>query len=231
MNKRFENKLKMIAAVMALMKLNENIWKNSPAMVAAINELTALVDQILATRKVTDSNLTGLTDEKKEQQKKLIDKAFELASVLVAFASRTNDAALLATVDFTLSAFNRQREGKQVNTSKDILSQLYKHAEALAEYDVTEADATALEGLIEQFEQGLPANRVSVSERKAANKKLTGLFDSTDSHLEVQLDRLMVRYKTTHPDFYNSYLNARITVDYGTRYEKEKEGEEAGEVV
>jgi hypothetical protein len=231
MNKRFENKLKMMAAVLALMKLNKNIWNNSPVMVAAIDELTALVDQILAARKVTDSNLTGLTDEKKEQQKKLIDNAFEMASVLVAFASRTGDQVLLATVDFPYSIFSRQREGKQLNTCKDILSLLRKHAGALVEYDITEADATELEGLIGLFEQGLPTNRVSVSERKAANKKQKELFATADSHLEVQLDRLMVRNKTKHPDFYNSYLNARIIVDYGTRYEKEKEGEEAGETV
>jgi hypothetical protein len=52
------------------------------------------------------------------------------------------------------------------------------------------------------------------------------LFQKADRLLKKRLDKMMVRYQTTDPDFYKSYLNARIIVDYGIRHEKKEEGEE-----
>jgi len=42
-----------------------------------------------------------------------------------------------------------------------------------------------------------------------------GLFKETDAILKNKLDKLMLSFRITNPDFYTNYLNARIIVDLG----------------
>jgi len=71
----------------------------------------------------------------------------------------------------------------------------------------------------------LTTGRVSVSERKAANEKLKIVFLQVDALLKKQLDRIVVRYRTNEPEFYQIYQNARHIVNYGVRHKKPKEPE------
>jgi len=65
--------------------------------------------------------------------------------------------------------------------------------------------------------------RADIAGRKAANISLEEQFDDTSGLLENQLDRLMVRFKNSHPDFDAANMNARVIVDHEMRHEKNGE--------
>jgi hypothetical protein len=79
--------------------------------------------------------------------------------------------------------------------------------------------------VLKLFADCLPSKRISASERKAANEKLKDLFLQVDDLLKNQLDRLMVPFRKSQPDFYASYQNARRIVNYGIRHKTTKEPE------
>jgi hypothetical protein len=50
---------------------------------------------------------------------------------------------------------------------------------------------------------------------KSATTAIGGLFKDTDAILKNKLDKLILSFRITNPDFYTNYLNARIIVDLG----------------
>ena len=220
MNKRLENKMMMLKAVLKLLTSNKPLWKDSVPFVNAVNQLAELVAGIDATRLITDQDYTGLVAEKAALQNLLITKAFEIVSTLHAMASSTKNNILLGKVSFPISELQRQRERELATTCRGIVVIARNSLPSLAGYPITEPELVAFEEQVSVYEGDLPNHRVSVSERKAANAKLKDLHKEADNLLVNQIDRLMFRFSTAKPDFYASYINARKVVDYGIRHDK-----------
>lgn len=226
MLKRLENKLMMLNTVLSFLKQNRSLWEASVVMLELITNLESLIGEIESLRLITESNLTGITAEKNNQQEELIDKAYELFSMLYAMASLAGNKVLQAKVDYSESELQNIRGGDLRATCAAILAIVKENLTALERFEITEVDATGLEALIASFGENIPAYRVSVTERKAANEKMKELFLKADGLLNEQVDRMMVRYKNTSPEAYAAYTNARSVVHYGTRHEN-KETQEA----
>ena len=220
MLKRLENKLMMLKAVLNLLKQNNETLSTVPALAELVGKLETLIGEIESIRLLTESDRTGITAEKHLQQEALIDKAYELSSALYAMASGSNNKVLQGKVDYTESDLQNIRGNDLVSTCTSIVALVRENLPGLTTYGVSEEDITGLETLNSNFAQNLPANRVSVTERKAANEKLKGVFLRADALLNEQLDRMMVRFKNTSPDLYAAYNHARVIVHYGIRHEK-----------
>lgn len=220
MDKRLENKLIMIKAITGLLSQNEALLSGNAPLFAATNELQNIVGDIDQARQATLVDSSGLVSEKGNLQTALIETTYEVSSMLYAFAERTGNAILRSNVDFPISDLKKLRDGELNINCKKILELATSNVDALKDYGITEEKLNALQNRITQYEQHLPARRITVSERKTANDKMKKLIKDASDMITDQLDRLMVRYKTELPDFYSSYLNARKVVDYGIRHEK-----------
>lgn len=220
MNKQDENKLVMMKALVSFLKLNKVVWQNSQPFVTAVNDLDNLIADIESTRQSTDIDQTGLVTEKKKRRTNLANRSFEIASQIYAMACQTKDQVLQAKVNFSKSELEGQRDGELASTSKTILGLGRTYLQALIPYGITDAELNMLEELIQAYESSLPTARLSVSERKANNEKLKGLFANSKLLLKDQISRMMVRYQSSNPEFYAGYLSASKVVDYGIRHEK-----------
>lgn len=225
MDKRLENKLMMLKALLSILNQNADKWSENEPLSQVIGELTYLIDQIKATLLLVSTDQTGVVQQKTTIQEDLVDTIFSLASVLYAMAVRSGDQVLQRKVNITRSDLLRQRDGELALTSKNVLDLLRNYMPRLTEYGITENDATNLETKQNNYENSLPVNRLTVLERKTANLRLKELFTTANNLLTEQLDRMMTRFEKSAPDFYTSYKNARKVVAYGTRYEKPQVGE------
>ena len=220
MQKRLENKLTMLKAVSSFLKQNISAWGSSTVMAELITKLEELIGEIESIRLITNSDLKGITAEKLAQQDALISKAYEFSSILYAMALRSENKVLQGKVNFTESELQNARGGDLISTCKAIATLIEDNLAALVPYELTGADVTVLGEMISSFSENLPTHRVSVSERKAANERLKDAYAAVDILVNEQLDRMMVRYRSTSPDLYAVYNNARSVVNYGTRHEK-----------
>lgn len=220
MQKRLENKLTMLKAVLSFLKQNRSMWENSPVMVELVNKLEVLIGEIESIRLVIDNDITGITAEKMAQQLALTDKSYELSSILYAMASSTENRILQGKVDYSETDLQKTRGGDLISTSVSIAELVRENLPALVPYSLTEADVIRFEELIDNYTKNLPTHRVSVAERKSAIERLKEAFSKVDTLINEQLDRMMVRYRNTMPDLYATYINARMIVNYGIRHEK-----------
>lgn len=225
MLKRLANKLVMYHSVQSHLDRNKSMWTSIPAMATTINDFELLLAEIENYIQLTSGNKKGIAQQKAAQQALVIAHAYELSSVLYAMAIKKNDAILAAKVDFTETDLLKKRDDNLVTTCRNILEFATEHLAELIAYEVTADELIVLKEEINRFAENLTTGRVSVSERKAANEKLKIVFLQVDALLKKQLDRIMVRYRKTEPDFYATYQNLRRIINYGVRHEKPKEPE------
>lgn len=215
----------MYNAVLSQLKQNAVIWQPVPAMVNTIDDFESLLAEIDTYRQITQGSKKGITLQKATQQALVISHTYELLSVLYAMANATNNPVLLSKVNFTESDLLKTRDAQLVSICLRTAEIATEYLADLLAYGVTQSELNLLKEEIGLFADNLPTLRVSVSERKAANEKLKDLFLQVDALLKNQLDRLMVRYRKSQPDFYSLYHNLRRIVNYGTRHVKAKEPE------
>jgi hypothetical protein len=225
MLKRLANKLVMYQTVQSHLDRNKSLWTSVAAMATTINDFELLLAEIETYRKLTQENKKGITQQKATQQALVIAHAYEISSVLYAMAIKKNDEILAAKVDFTETDLLKKRDNNLVATCLNILEFATEHLAELNAYEVTADELIVLKEKINSFAENLTTGRVSVSERKAANEKLKVVFLQVDTLLKKQLDRIVVRYRKTEPDFYTTYQSLRHIVNYGVRHEKPKEPE------
>ena len=194
-------------------------------MATTINEFDLLLAEIKKYLQLTRVNEKGITQQKAAQQALVIAHTYEISSVLYAMAIKKNDEILAAKVDFTESDLLKKRDNNLVTTCLNIVEFATEHLPELIAYEVTADELIVLKEEINSFAENLTTGRVSVTERKAANEKLKIVFLQVDDLLKKQLDRIVVRYRKTEPDFYTTYQSLRRTVNYGVRHEKPKEPE------
>ncbi|NOU17119.1 MAG: hypothetical protein HOO91_06125 [Bacteroidales bacterium] len=222
MKKFLENKFAMIGTVIALLKQNVALWTSSTVFKVAVTDLESVKADIDNVRNGAEQKTNGSTTTKGAHREELENKVYEVISVVYAMATRTGNKNLQADMKHSLSDLQGMRDGRLVALSAHVISIIRENATALKDYSVTEESATMLDSLCSSFSSRLSTPRVVVSERKAANESLDDLFGKADDILQNVIDKLMVPYKTSKPDFYSAYKSARKIVNYGTRHEKEE---------
>jgi len=227
MLKRLANKLVMYHAVQSHLDQNKSVWTSFPAMVTTISDFELLLAEVETYRQLTHENKKGIAQLKAAQQALVIAHAYEFSSLLYAMAITKNDAILAAKVDYTETDLLKMRDDHLVTTCRNIVEFATEHLAELIAYQVSGDELIVLKEEINRFAENLTTGRVSVSERKAANEKMRIVFLQVDALLKKQLDRIMVRYRKTEPDFYAKYQNLRRIVNYGVRHEKPKESKNA----
>lgn len=225
MLKRLANKLTMYQAVQNVLKQNKTVWETVPAMVEVFATYDALLERIESYKRITGINKKGITMLKAKQQEEVITHVYEVASALYVLATRTNNAVLAGKVNYTRTDLVKTRDTGLVVRCMAIADLATEHLDDLEAYQVTEDEIRSLKEEIDRFSDNLPTTRISVSERKAANERMKAVFVEVDAILKNQIDRLMVRYEKSQPEFYFMYQNLRRIINYGVRHQKAKEAE------
>lgn len=213
----------MIAAVLHFLYQNEAEWAGFEPMLLATNELNAAKEQIAVLQQTSNTTHSGLVSSKDLRIENLINKVFELTSMLFLLAKKNNDEDLKAKVRFSLSDLKNLRDPELAVVAAGILALGLENAGNLETYGITGDKLTELDTLVTEYQQGLPAYRSSISQRKAANSELKIQITKALTIVKEDMDRLMVKYRISNPKFYAGYLNARKVIEYGTRHDKKED--------
>jgi len=143
----------------------------------------------------------------------MITLAHEVAAGCHALGNDTGDGDLATATDYSVTDLSKGAEADVVARCAKILELATDEVEDLADYNITQAKLTALGKKIDAFKKASPKPRQRVAKKAAANKALPRLFLRARTLLTRTLDRLMVQFKETNPDFYAEYKTARKIVN------------------
>ena len=217
-----ENKNSMYRVAEKLLDDNSIIWNGTPAFVTTKGAFSAKITAISTASQQQQAIITGIATDKKVLKTSLIDITAPVAAAVIAYASQTNNNELLDAVNFTRSQLLATRDDMLADRCQIIHTKATANLVALAPYGITAPVLTTLQTTITAYNAKVPAPGTAKQSKKTATINLRNLFKETDTILKLQLDKLMLVYKTTNSDFYNNYLGAREIIDLGSIHTKLK---------
>jgi hypothetical protein len=143
------------------------------------------------------------------------EEIFRIASQLSALAAKNNDLILGAQVELTLAQMDKMEDDELEETGTRIAGLATANLAALADYAIPAADVTNLTDLTKQFHGQKTAPRTAIAGRAGQTRTLPPAIKSITSILRNRLDKQMVMFKKSNPEFYAGYLAARVIVDRG----------------
>lgn len=156
---------------------------------------------------------SGATASKKSALGSLAPLAHEIAAAIHAYATESGDDELAAGINSSPTDIAKGRPASLVARCTNIASCATENLPALAEYKITQAKLTALTKKTAAFEKFASKPRQSVAKKAAANAALPRLLKQGRNILTRRVDKLMVQFRESAPEFYSEYKTARKIVD------------------
>ena len=215
MNRDQLNRTEMFSTVSAYMGTNKTLWNGVKAIGDTVADLNDGIGEISGSAGKQQTPITGATGAKAQVRHDYEEQILVIASQLSALAEVKSDANLAAQVELTLSALDKLADDDLEETGTRIANLATTHMAALADYGITAADVTALNGFTTQFHGIKTAPREAVVDRSSQTTTLPDKIANTTSLLRNRLDKMLTRFKKSKPEFYAGYLAGRVIVDRG----------------
>ncbi|MFW5872360.1 MAG: hypothetical protein ACOCVN_00075 [bacterium] len=223
MTDRQENALSMYYLVKRACTKFKPVWQDIPAFTDTVEHFTNLLGQIEAVRQVQEADTTGVTRDKNAREAALIEKALEASAALSVLADVQGNESLKARVEYSPSALKLSRDTELYDKCNLLNEEVKKQESVLPDYGFTAEDIEALNNRLTDYKIMLTAPTEAIKDRKAATEKLKELFQANSELLDNRLDKLVETLKSSNPDFYRTYQNARMVQHLG--YGKSKQDE------
>ena len=209
MNQEQINITTMQSIVAQYLAENQAIWSGNKAVSAAVAALNSNNAIIAQKRDVQETATNGAAETARQARHDLEQKIVEIADQLYALAAKTGNAVLEAQSHFTVSQLDGMGADKLEQTAKDVSALATTQLAGLADYNVTAADVTALDGLRAAFSSVKAAVPVARSKRAGQTQTLPQAIRDNQSLLNKQLDKQLTKFKAANPEFYAGYQAAR----------------------
>lgn len=224
MNNSQQNKLSMYESVAKVLDENKSVWQSLKALNEAVQEFTALLDNLRDKGVQRVKNTTGVTLGKNSKKELMAKKAAQLAASAYAYAEKLNDKVLQAKFGYSVSDIKRSDDNNAISLTFAIAEEAEKIQDQLADYGVMPNEVEELKSFCNDFKNSIGEKANVKSGRVAATESLQELFKTADSLLKNQMDKLLLRFQDQSPEFYLTYQNARVIRDLGGRSRKKESG-------
>jgi hypothetical protein len=224
MNDKQESKLNMFHRIYDTCQNNEAIYINVGAMVASVDRLGNTLVAIQQTAQQQANIIPqGFSAEKQVALDNVVQRGLKVANGVYVYAFTKHDKVLLSKVSVNKSTFYHMHGNDVYTLANNIASEAKNCISELTFYGITEQDLQLLDEAISVYKGYINRPQLAKDERVVYTKNLKELFVEADSILYDQLDKLIILFKTSHPDFYFAYKTARNIINVGKRSRKNTE--------
>ncbi|MDR1181201.1 MAG: hypothetical protein LBL13_04415, partial [Bacteroidales bacterium] len=226
-------KLNMAQRVSNTMEEDQEIFKDVPAVAAIVAELKGDIEIIREVlREHTGVNLPASTLAKRNAEKRMIKSCVKTANILYLIGFISDNTDLITLAGLSDNSFYRITNNAALALARRILNLAKQYAEQLKEYTIDEKEINEMETAIDAFQTVITKPMDTIAGRKQKTTNLVQLFAKLDSTLYDKLDKVMLIFKDSNPDFYNKYRTSRNLILTSRRKDKksEEESEESEKV-
>ena len=204
------NKLTMYLAVEGICDDTTPSWQTVQAFADAYADLEARVTNIQTFAQSQTQKVTGITQDKKAAREAMCAAALPVANAIHAYAIKTKNNTLAASVDFTMGSLMRGRGLNSLERCQNVYAAANTNIASLASYGVTAAKLIAFNAAIAAFNLLISKPRDTRAQGKTVTGSLKNEFTAADEDLTIMDD---LCGQITDAKFVADYNNARIIVD------------------
>ncbi len=214
MNRRKENKLSMYLAILKWYELNQTTADALPKVTALMVLLKQNVLSIEQINELLQADPTGTAKLKAETRDLLEVAAMDVVVKLVAYFIDEGDTEALEAINFGMRDFRNAAD----TVLKDRCALVYTvGSENLADmdagYDLIQDNLDNLQMLNKKYFDLIPMPRLKIAERKVKKEEMDALFREVDKEIVTLTAKVSIK-RFSMPEFYSSYLGAKMIVDY-----------------
>jgi hypothetical protein len=213
MNAKDEAKLTMYRGIEQHLDTNSGIVSTINALATAVSAFKAVIAGIINTEQLTNVNLSGIALDKSNSKLALAQIAADISAVIAAYASATGNNTLEAEVSYTFNKLKRTRDEQLAPVCQIIFNRGTEYKAALKDYGINDTKIAALQTAITDYTAKTPNPHTAVGNRKTQTAQRRELFRQGDEILKKQIDKLIKNFRTSQPDFHNTYFNLREIPD------------------
>lgn len=208
---------RMQEASVSVLSKNEALVKKMPELDKSYQKMLQkrlIIDQ---NRQLQETDFTGLTQAKVKKRDELIKAVLRITSGLIAYANSVEDVTLKTKVNYKPSNLNRAADSVLFEIANLINNLATPLTAELEKFLISEAEVKRFGELIIEYKSSIPLKRVATTETKASTANISAALEEINHILKNEIDVMMNLFRDSEPDFYNSYKNARIVVEYSGR--------------
>lgn len=187
-----------------------------PAFQTALTALKAKIAEIDETEEQSSLSIAGISADKKNFKEAACTNTVDIAGMVYAYAVATTNQTLKQEVKLSPTKLRRTGDAAFAPFCQAVHDRAFEHKTALADYGVTDELLLNLQKSINDFASAAPKPRTAIGKRKTRRTSLIQLFRELDEILNERMDALMGKFRTSHPEFYQTYFNLREIVDPST---------------
>jgi hypothetical protein len=226
MNKKEANKYSMYRSVCEVLKNNEKLFTDIPAMTTAADSFKNYFSEIAKIDDRFMSVAKGTTKEKIITHEKLESSVIKISGLLFVTGKKINNENLKELTNITHSDIKIMRADVFIQKSKNILNNAKAFLSTLKTMDNNiDAEISDLEENINHYENAVNMKESKSAESHSTKNSLEKSFKTADEILKDEIDRYIELVKEKYPDFYDQYIKARTIKDLGIKRTKKTEPE------
>src|SRR5665647_1157160 len=208
------NHSRMYGAVVLVFDNHPEVVEKFPELKAALEKFKSGLTVIDQNRQVQEYRAEGLTTSKVKLREDLIHQILRFSKVLMAHATGVGDLKLKTAADYSESDLKRKSDSVLFDIGDLFLNEAIPVKADLTKYEVGDAELENMKRLLGIFKLAIPLKRGANNISKVSTENIADVFKMMNTLLKEEIDKLMGPFEFTHPDFFKTYKNARIVVDY-----------------
>lgn len=217
MNKITKNKIAMYKAVRSIIENHEAIWTNLPAFSQSRDAFIEKLNELEQKSYAQSLALIGVSAAKDAKKQIAIERTYAISSGLVAFATMSNNPALLEQMNVKKKDIFQASKTNLLLIIDRVIAKATEFGNELTDFGVDQQSVAELKELRDELEIQFNAPRNAIIERKGYTQQIKALRIELDRIIKFQLDKLILVFETEHPEFFTAYKNARVIVDHKNR--------------
>ena len=230
MDKIHEDKKNIFIAVQKVLDENTEIWNNQSSLVMAKVALDGKLMELSNLKLINDRDTDDKTSDKVEIRDKLIETTIDISSSILDYASKTGNNDLYEKVNYTKSDLELSRDTILKDMCQLICKKANENIENLINFNVNKKELFAYEILIEEFDKLITDPLELVRKKQEGRKSESVLINEIEDLLKERIDNLVSIFKSSHPQFYETYLLARITDESESDSDKDSKDNKESEI-
>ena len=199
--------------VQLTMDENTIIWNGVPVIVKVKNDFDEIIQRIQDLNEKAGNSSTSAAITKDKLRKSLVDKITLLAGKLYVLGEITENEELKAIGDITRRELHKARETDMDALTRPVIEKCREHTDVLVDYGLTDDQVTETSTTLDSFNALIGKPRNILNQVYAAKSQMDELISEGMDLLNNKLDKLMLMFQHTNPDFYEQYKRARVIVD------------------
>lgn len=215
MNKVQENQHTMHLKVERVCDENSSTCQSIVAFTSAVGSFKQNNKKIGATTVKQKTPTNGYTEKRDQVKTELAEYAIEIAGSVLAYAHETRNDVLARKVDYSFTELTHASDASVKNKATIVLNEARNVVSSLADYGTDNNLLAQMEQKLAEFSETVGVKGYSKEETQTATEQIAELLAENNELLKNRLDKLMIKFRKTVPEFYKNYFNAREIYNFG----------------